>query len=175
MLNEQIMIDTINRLLEAGIDEPTVISTLSDAGLSREEAIELIKKVKEKPATDNSKKEEPNLKEDIEPVISNNSEVKVLRNEIEAQAEKHDLHQTTTNSILDDHEERLEEFSRQIDEVKSNIPSVPQGEDSNTSFRLNEIEKKIEDVNAASKASLDLLGKILETNRKILTELEAKK
>lgn len=175
MLNEQIMIDTINRLLDAGIDEPTIVSTLNDAGLSREEAIELIRKVKEKPVGEGSAGEEIKAKEVDEQLGANNYEIKILRNEMEAQAERHDLHQTTTNSILDDHETRLDEFSKQIDEVKSKIPSIEQEKDSSTSFRLSEIERKLEDINAVSKANFDLLGKILETNRKILTELEAKK
>ena len=44
MINEQVMIDTVARMLEAGIDEPTILSTLVDTGLTQEDAINIVQK-----------------------------------------------------------------------------------------------------------------------------------
>ena len=62
----------------------------------------------------------------------------------------------------------------QVEEVKAAVNS-PQAIDSALNYRISELEKKLEEVSSVSKASLDLLQKILENNRKILTELEAGK
>ena len=166
MLNEQVMMDTVLRLVDAGIDDPTVISTLVDAGLTNEEAILVIKKVKDKSAS--SQAPAP----DIGPATS--QEVRLLKTQLETQADVHDLHQTTTSNILDDHEERIADIDDQIQEVKEKVSQGP-AVDPSINYRLSEIETKLAEVNAQTKAALDVLQKILDNNRKILTDLEAQK
>ncbi|MEI7961746.1 MAG: hypothetical protein WCI04_05415 [archaeon] len=165
MLNEQIMTDTVLRLLDAGIDDATIISTLVDAGVSNEEALVVIKKVKDKSASPQSPAPE-------QQALS--SDVKLLKTQLETQAEQHDLHETTTSNILDDHEDRISNISDQIQEVKSTVEKTAVV-DPGVSYRLGEIETKLSEVNAKTTAVLDLLQKILDNNRKILTDLEAVK
>lgn len=167
MINEQVMIDTITRLIEAGIDDPTIISTLVDAGLSQEEAVGLVQRVRASKTSQQSQAADA-------PVST--QQVQQLKTQVETQAEQHDLHMTQTAAMLDDHEDRLTDIATQIDEVKSSVLSPSSGgSDPAVSYRLGELESKLEEINAETKTLLDLLQKILETNRKILTELEAQK
>jgi uncharacterized protein YqgV (UPF0045/DUF77 family) len=163
MVNEQIMLDTVKRMLEAGIDDPTIISTLTDAGLSNEQCLEIISKVKE-----------PAVKETVTPTQPN-LEVQSLRNAVEAQSEAQDLHAETTSTILDDHEQKIAQVNNKVDSIESKISSNQNKPDGTLSYRLSMLEQKLQEVNSASKAQLDLMQKILEINRKVLTELEAKK
>jgi len=163
MINEQVMFDTVQRMLEAGIDEPTILSTLADTGLTQEEAASIIQKVKA-PA-------EPQKEE----LLSQQQDVQILRNEVATQAEEQDLQQTATHNMLNLHEQKLDEVSTKVDEVKQVIKDQSSPKDPALGFRLSALESKLEEVNANSKANLDLMQKILEINRKILTELEAKK
>lgn len=166
MLNEKVMFDTVSRLIEAGIDEATIVSTLADAGLSNEEALAEVAKVKAAKAVSQQNTAPP---QQAAP-----QDLALLKTQLETQAEQHDLHQLTTSNILDDHEEKIADIASKVEEVKATISS-PQTTDPALSYRISELEKKVEEINAATKACLDVLGKILENNRKILTDLEAEK
>lgn len=164
MVNEQIMIDTVRRMLEAGIDDATVISTLTDAGLTNEQCLEIISKVKEP-----QNAPQPVMEQ------SPTQDVAVLRNVVEAQGTAQEMHAETTSTVLDDHEQKIAKVSEKVDSLQSTISSSNTKQSGSLEYRLSELEKKLEDVNSASKAQLDLMQKILETNRRVLTELEAKK
>ncbi|MCX6803358.1 MAG: hypothetical protein NTY48_02175 [Candidatus Diapherotrites archaeon] len=165
MLNEQVINDTVSRLLDAGIDDATIISTLADAGVSREQAAQYLSQIK----SQNGVPSQPN------PSASQTEDIQRIKTQVDVQAEQHDLHQTMTNSLLDDHSEKIEDVINQVNEVRNTISSAPQAGDASLSMRIATVEQKVEEVNAGVKASLDLLQKILDNNRKILTELEAKK
>ena len=166
MVNEQIMIDTVSRMIEAGIDDATIISTLTDAGLTQEQCLQIIDRVKQPPV----KEEVP---QNNSPTIQ---EVQNLKNVVEAQSDAQTIHAQNTSTILDEHEQQLAEVSGKINSIQSTISSNQNPKtDSSTAYRLSTIEQKLEEVNSASKAQLDLMQKILEINRKVLTELEAKK
>ncbi len=167
MINEQVMIDTVQRMFDAGIDEATVLSTLVDTGLTQEEANTVVQKVKS-PKAEEVQEQSNQQQAPIE-------DVKVLRAQVEAQSQQQELHETTTHTMLNMQDQKIDDVTKKVDEVKEVISNQSSAVDPSLSYRVSELEKKLEEVNAASKASLDLLGKILETNRKILTELEAKK
>ncbi len=164
MVNEQIMIDTVKRMIDAGIDDATIISTLTDAGLSNEQCLAIISKVKE-----------PVPKEETFASVQPAQDVSALRNVIEATADAQDLHAATTSTALEDHEQKIAQVNEKINSMSQAISSTQNKPDATLSYRLSTLEQKVEEVNSASKAQLDLMQKILETNRKILTELEAKK
>jgi DNA-binding transcriptional MerR regulator len=166
MVNEQIMLDTVQRMIEAGIDDATIIGTLTDAGLTQEQCLQILQKVKEPPV-----KEEQ---------VQNNSpsvrEVQELRNVVETQSDAQSMHAEATSTILDNHEQQLAEVSGKINSIQSAISTKQNPKtDSSLAYRLSALEQKLEEVNSACKAQLDLMQKILEVNRKVLTELEAKK
>jgi hypothetical protein len=162
MMNEKIIDDTIQRMLDAEIDDATIVSTLKDVGLSEEEARAQIEKIK-KSSSENE--------DDVESQIDDNSKLSSMQNEVNAQAKKSELHETTTHNMLNMHEQKIDDVARNIDEVKQTVyqtankinnPSEPTG-------------TKLSEIAASQKALMKLLNDVLEVNRKILTELQMKK
>jgi cytochrome P450 len=166
MINEQVMMDTVQRMLDAGIDEATILSTLVDTGLTQEEANSVMQKVKT-PVVQET------LTQQVQAAPA--EDVQLLRSQVEAQSQQQELHETTTHTMLNMQDQKIDDMTKKVDEVKDVITNQTSAIDPTLSYRLSELERKLEEVNAASKASIDLLTKILENNRKILTELEAKK
>jgi len=164
MINEQVMMDTVARMLEAGIDEPTILSTLVDAGLAQEEAIQIVQRVKV-----------PQPQPSQPQVQQSSQDIQIMKNQIETQAQAQELSDTSVHNKLDMHEQKIDDVSKKIDEVKQAVSATPAPQDAILSGRISELELKLEEVSSISKANLDLLKNILETDRKILTELEAKK
>jgi len=164
MINEQVMMDTVARMLEAGIDDPTILSTLVDAGLAQEEASQIIQRVKT-----------PQAQPSGPPAQQSSQDIQIMKNQIETQAQTQELSDTSVHNKLDAHEQKIDDVSKKLDEVKQAFSSAPVPQDTVLSSRISELELKLEEVSSISKATLDLLKKVLETDRKILTELEAKK
>jgi len=168
MINEQIIIDTIKRMVDSGIDDATIVSTLKDIGLSEQDSVQMIAKVKA-----------PSISEETQSASSEgneNPQMEMMRNEIETQAQKEELQDTATYNMLNMHEQKIDEMSSKVDEVKQVISSVKQTPiDASLFLKVNEIESKVDEINAQVKACFEVMKNILETDRKILVELEAKK
>ena len=168
MINEQIMLDTVTRMLEAGIDDATVISTLVDTGLSQEDAVALVGRVK-------SSKDNPNqITQNPQQNTADSQDIQLMKSQLEVQAQTQELNDATVHNKLDMHEQQLDEVSKKVDEVKQVMVASNQS-DPVLYQRVSAMEQKLEEVNATSKANLDLMKSILEINRQILTNLEAKK
>jgi uncharacterized protein (DUF111 family) len=157
------MIDTVKRMIEAGIDDATILSTLVDAGLSQEEASQVLEKVK---SNDSSPPKPINE--------APQQDVQLLRSQVENQAQQQELNETTTQNMLNIHEQKLDDVTKKVNEVKEVVSSQAKT-DPALSMRISNLEQKVEECNASTKACLALLQKVLETDRKILTELEAGK
>lgn len=169
MVNEQIIIETVKRMIDSGIDDDTIISTLKDIGLSDEDASGFILKVK------NSSNKETVEETEIENESIDSSSNEIMQNELEAREQKEELNDTTTYNMLNMHEQKIDEVASKIDEVKQAVSSSKPLVDASITTKLTELEVKIDDVSAQTKAILDVVKNILETDRKILTELESKK
>ncbi|MFA5930867.1 MAG: hypothetical protein WC821_00985 [archaeon] len=166
MINEQVMMDTVSRMLEAGIDEPTILSTLVDTGLTQEEAVTIVNKSKAPQVSQTQNASSAQTQQDIA----------LVKNQIEIQSQTQEMNDASVHNKLDMHEQKIDEVSKKLDEVKTVVSSTSNSpQDSILSYRITDLEKKLEEVNSISKATLDIMKNILETDRKILTELEAKK
>ncbi|MFA5763571.1 MAG: hypothetical protein WC915_02060 [archaeon] len=162
MMNEKIIDDTIQRMLDAEIDDATIISTLKDVGLSEVDARAQIERIKSSSGETD---------DDVESQIDDNSRLNSMQNEVSAQAQKSELHETTTHNMLNMHEQKIDDVARNIDEVKQTVYQTAEKINSPgepTSGKLSEIA-------ASQKALMKLLNDVLEVNRKILTELQMKK
>lgn len=167
MINEQIMIETVGRMMEAGIDDATVISTLVDTGVTQDEAYAIVQKVK-------SPKQVPAQAQ--APAQPQSQDIQLIKSQIEVQAQSQELNDTSVHNKLDLHEQKIDDVAKKVDEVKSVVSSAQNIPiDAVLSARVSALEGKLEEVNSMTKANYDLLKNILDTNRKILTELEAKK
>ena len=114
MVDEQIINDTIKRMLDADIDDPTIVSTLKDIGMSEEQARMQIEKVK----SGNSSSE---TVEEVGSQIDQTQKIESVENEVRAQAEKSELHETTTHNKLDMHEQKIDDVSKKVDAVKASV------------------------------------------------------
>jgi hypothetical protein len=163
MVSDQIVNDTIKRMLDAGIDEATIVATLADIGLDEAAARQRIEAVKgggeAAPAAP-----EPS------------PEMNAMQAQIETTSDAIDMHQAATATALDLHEQKLNEMGQQVQEVRDAVAASPSaGPDSSLSYRLSALEAKLAETNAAVNATLDVMKKVLETDRKILVDMESKK
>ncbi|MBT4596835.1 MAG: hypothetical protein HOC95_02545 [Candidatus Diapherotrites archaeon] len=170
MVSEQIISDTIKRMLSAGVEKDTIISTLKDIGLSEAEAAELVNK-QEASTTTSQGADQSTASPDLK---SSFDQLKTMKNELETQSTVKELHDTTTHNMLNEHSQKIEDVGKKLDEVKTELqkkpaPQVTQKVD-NTSLegRLTEIEAKVD-------ATMKLMKDILDVNRKTLTAIESKK
>ena len=178
MVNEKVVVDTINRMLEAGIDDSTIISTLKDIGLDDDSAKNLLNKTKaggddssSSSGSDNSPESKENYEDDDEL-----NDLKNVKDELETQGQLRELHDATTHNMLNEHYDKINEISKEVENVKKSVS------DSTARFNSQDFYKKpavdsssIEDLNAKIDALSSLMKQILEVNRKVLTELEMKK
>jgi hypothetical protein len=181
MVNEKIINDTIKRMLSSGVDEPTIISTLQDIGLEESEARGMVEKQKSgandtPEATPNE--DSTNAQSETNPASDSASsapsafdQIKSMKTELETQSQVRGMEDTATHHLMNEHASKLDDVGKKIDEVKKEIkkPSKKDVESNSTlENRLTEIEAKVD-------ATRNIMEKVLEANRKILTELESKK
>jgi hypothetical protein len=167
MVSEQIVNDTVKRMLASNIDEETIVSTLADIGIDSVRAKEIVANVRNGVAS----VQEPTK---TIPPVDNTTEQKVetMQNELAAQGEKTELHETATHTMLNDHAEKLDVMNKKVDEVHKVVSS---GDiDASIKVRLEEIEKKTAEINAQTTAMMEVMKKILEANRNLLTEIKSK-
>jgi hypothetical protein len=171
MVSEQIVNDTVKKMLVSNIDEETIISTLADIGIDEAKAKEIIAGVK---SGSTSTPVDEVVQQTI-PSVDNTNEQKMqtMQNELAAQGEKTELHETVTHTMLNDHADKLDTMNQKVDEVKK-VMSSPANLDASLKVRLNELEKKTAEINAQTTAMMEVMKKVLETNRSILTELKSK-
>jgi hypothetical protein len=167
MVDEKIVEDTIQRMLDAEIDDSTIVSTLKDIGMSEEQARAKIEEVK------GFGNEEDEGEEDSE--LGNNEHINKIKDEVKSQADKSELHETTTHNMLNEHGQKIDGVSKGIEDVKKSVGEATKTFTSSSGItKLSEIEEKLNDVSAQQKALTKLLEDILEVNRKILNDLDSK-
>ena len=174
MVSEQIISDTIKRMLSAGVEKATIISTLKDIGLSEAEATELVNK-QEVSATTLATSQEADQPIASPPEIKSSfDQLKTMKDELETQSTVKALHDTTTHNMLSEHSQKIEEVGKKLDDVKTELRKKPvpqvttKVDNTGVEGRLTEIEAKVD-------ATMKVMKDILEVNRKTLTELESKK
>jgi len=176
MVSEQIVNDTVKRMLASNIDEETIVSTLQDTGIDEGEAREIVANVasgKAKSSPQPRQKDEDSVQP--VPIINQDTDTKIssMRNEMQAQGEKTELHETATHTMLNDHAEKLDAMNKKVDDVHK-VVSTPREVESSLKVRLEEIEKKTDDISAQTTALMEVMKKILDANRELLTELKSK-
>jgi hypothetical protein len=168
LVNEQVVRDTVKRMLDSKVDSQTIVSTLMDIGLSDADAQRIIQEVSSSQAM-------PKIQVSSQPLPAS-TEMNRMREEFETRAQSEALQNTAVHNVLDMHGQRLDEVHAKLDEVKAAVQNAPTAaQDPSVLEKLNSIQSKLEEVNATSNATKDLMEKILEINRKVLTDLEARR
>jgi hypothetical protein len=165
MVDGKIIDDTIKRMLEAEIDDSTIISTLKDVGLDEvtaREKINAVRKLSAEPEEDVGA---------IESQIDDSAKIESLQNEVSVAKETTQLHESTTHNMLNAHEQKIDDVAKKMDDVHKSVQQTAEKINSpneSTSAKLAEVA-------ASQKAIMKLLNDVLEVNRKVLTELQMKK
>ena len=169
MVDEQIIIDTIKRMLDADIDDSTIISTLKDIGMTEEQARKQVEDVKNE--SDSSDDDE-----DIESQLDQGDQINSMRGELESQSQKSELNEVTTHNKLDLHEQKIDDVGSKIDDVKKTMVETNKAiSDSSHLNKMSGMNDQITSIESQVRALTKLMKDVLEVNRKILTELEMKK
>ncbi len=171
MVDEKIINETVKRMLTSNIDEETIVSTLKDIGIEEAQAKEIIANVTSGKVVAKA----PQKAEVVQtiPAVDADQKIETMQNELAAQGEKTELHETATHTMLNDHADKLDEMNKKVEEVKK-VVSNPTNVDASLKVKISEIEQKTIDISARTTAMMEIMEKILETNRQILTELKSK-
>lgn len=152
MVEKQVILETIKKMLSSGLNDKVVISTLKDAGLSEQEAESYLQEAK-------GISVEEEVPEEHEKIAERTAQK--IKNHLDEQKSLGDLAQTTTHAALQEHGERLEAIKKKIE----GIPQAPANFNL-LSKKLSSIEAQLKEVKAQSLATQELLKKVLQALKK---------
>lgn len=95
-------------------------------------------------------------------------------------SQEQQAHHTTTHTMLEEHSNKMDDLHRNVSAIHEKIDSAPRLSAETVSklgaldSRLSGLERQVAETKANTLALQELLQKILDTNRKILIELQKK-
>ncbi len=184
MVDKQIVMDTIKKMLNAGLSDAVIVSTLRDVGLKEAEIAAYLAEAKGRPpvsptttstATAGPLQETEEQEQSIEMALKQQPQA-------QQQHQENVLLHTTTHAALESSSTQLQEILQKlalIDQKMTAISSLPLVELNakivNYDKRIASITAEIADLKSQTSALRDILEKVLDTNRSVLQELESKK
>ncbi|MDD4251329.1 MAG: hypothetical protein PHX27_04025 [Candidatus ainarchaeum sp.] len=176
MVNDEIIDSTILRMLDAEIDDSTIISTLTDVGMSENDSRDRINKLRDSKNSELNKK--INLEKDSsdEDVDSSNNENNYSNEYLSSDSNMDDdsdakeLGEITDQNDRNFNDDKIKEVDEKIEDLKKTVINTKVAPVNDS--KLNE---KLSDLSAQNNALMRIMKDVLEVNRKILTELESKK
>jgi len=172
MVNKDVVMATVKKMYDSGIDDATVKSTLKDIGLSDEEMQGIMAEAKGGAPL----AEAPPAPEAAAPAPESAAEAPQtpeIKQDIASMKEDHDLAHTTAQAQMDEHTQTLGEVHQKVDDLSQRIDVTPASGDvlqrlEAMDNKINTIESQLAEIKGATDALQSLLKKILETNRKVL-------
>jgi hypothetical protein len=162
MVDKEIVLETVRKMYDSGIDDSVVEQTLKDIGLGPAEIKKYIAEAK-------------GVSQGLEPAPK--PEPKPLEQRKAAAEEKPDqaaLHQTT-HIALEEQSARTAELIGKLDALEKRLGAGPAASSEPLSASVNQrlagLEKQMRDLKAELDATRAIMEKILETDRKVLTKL----
>ncbi len=159
MVDKEIVLDTVKKMYQSGIDDDVVMQTLKDIGLGDNEIRQYIAEAKG------------------ESVSAVRSEPKPLEARKIATEEKpeHVAMHTTTHVALEAQSEKTDELLAKISGLEKQLQSKRSAAPSTDLIAINQrlaaMEKNLRELKAELGATKSIMEKILETDRKILNKL----
>ena len=159
MVDKEIVLDTVKKMYASGIDDDVVKQTLKDIGLGDKEILQYIAEAKG------------------ETVPVAKSEPKPLEARKIATEEKpeHVAMHTTTHVALEAQSEKTDELLAKISHLEKQLQNKSKTAPSEDTVAVNQrlavMEKDLKELKAELGAVKSIMGKILETDRKILGKL----
>jgi hypothetical protein len=175
VVGKEVILDTVKRMREGGIDDETILSTLKDIGVSDSDAEEYLN---EKTGSDEVRvvEEEP---DPHEKVLSKAAEK--VKKYFDEDKETRNLHAAHQQVSLEGQGQKLDELHEKIDSFKEKHASSEglsielKAKLGVFEEKLSRVEKDVVETKAGVSALNSLLQKVLSTNRDILLELQQKK
>lgn len=177
MVDRAVVVETIRKMYESGIEDSVVRQTLADIGLGEKEIREAMAAAKAgaRPAAES---EEP--EEEAGPAYS--AARPDFREQLAQQHAAQEAMHTTTHAAMEGHGAKLDELGERIGGVEERIGKIhgltesPSNRDlveliAVTNQKLALLEKQVSDLKALTKALQTVMEKILETSRNILGKL----
>jgi len=171
MVRKEVLHRTIKRMHSSGISDAEIAKTLEKFGMSKEEVKKVLENVLgAEPDTDPKQK----LDEKEHEKIAEKTSAKV-KEELAEERETADLRETSVHTAIADYSKAFSDIEKSIKRLEVKVSArTPSGKgiSAETEARLHTIEKKlnsmeksIADISASSRASKDLLKKVLESTK----------
>ncbi|MBU0636534.1 hypothetical protein KKE06_05915 [Candidatus Micrarchaeota archaeon] len=178
MVDKKIVLDTIQKMLDSGLEDAVIVSTLKDVGLSEEDIGAFLKEAKGKgasPLTASS----PETEEKSAGALKKKP---VKGTPSDAQHEENVLMHTTTQAAVIQSTQQMDDVLQKIGVLEKSLGVISQLPLQELNEKIVRFDKKISDLakdvmetKAQTRALKEVLEKVLDTNRSILSELESKK
>ena len=157
MVNKAVVLATVKKMINSGIDDDTIKQTLLGIGQTESEIAAVLADAKGQ-AVEQPLPDQPGAAKAVEEKLDQAREEQAMRDE--------QLHLR-----MDEQQGKIGEVHNDVKKIASKFDFVSQAKPVEVPLS---IEKDIAELKASSKAVQDLLKKILETNRQILFKLERK-
>ncbi len=177
MVDKAVVVETIRKMYESGIEDSVVRQTLADIGLGEKEIREAMAAAKAgaAPGAESEEAEE-------EAVPAYSAARPDFREQLAQQHAAQEAMHTTTHAAMEGHGAKLDELGERIGGVEERIGKIhslteaPSNRDlveliAVTNQKLALLEKQLSDLKALTKALQTVMEKILETDRKILVKM----
>ena len=175
MVDKEVVLTTIRKMLDAGLDDSVISTTLADVGLTSDEVKMYLGQAK-KPLS-------PVPSQPASPSSGNSGDSSSASPSVSNPlAEENALLHETTQSALNEHSESLGEITDQLSRIENLLTQVSKLPIAELNAKIGSFDKKISDntreiadVKAQTSALREILEKVLETDRDTLLELQKKK
>lgn len=180
MVNRQVVLDTVKKMVESGIEESVVEKTLKDIGLSKKDIEDYIKEAKASAKAGIAK---PQATSFMEPSAAHDAialkTAEKVKEQLAEQREEQELKDSTLNAAMDEHGEKIEELHDSVSELHEKIDgfssrlSDPEllKQVAELNKRISDFQSQLSDLKSLANANKTVLEKILEANRQILNKL----
>ncbi len=160
MVDKEVVLETVKKMYESGIEDDVVMQTLRDIGLGPAEIKSYIAEAK---GTGPRPVERPEPK----PLAQRQAAA-------EEKADQMALH-STTHIALEEQGVRIIEILEKITALENSLKELPAGGEGASSIavsqRLASLESQVRDIKSELGATRSIMEKVLETDRKVLNKV----
>ncbi|MEW6295815.1 MAG: hypothetical protein AB1467_06020 [Candidatus Diapherotrites archaeon] len=169
MVNSEVIIQTIKKMLDSGIDVSVVRSALKDLGLNEGEIDSYFAQVKG--GSKGRQEEETGLDEEEKDSIARKASERI-KEHLDERNEEEDLLHASTHLRLDEHAEKLDEIHAKISSMQKEGFDVEDFLLKMDAFEreLRALKEDVTEIKALTSSVQQLMKKVLETQREILTK-----
>lgn len=178
MVDKEVVLSTIKKMLDAGLDDQVITTTLSDVGLTQSEIKSYLAQAKQ-----------PALKIASQEPADSSQETALTQDDLQVSssvqnplAEENALLHETTHMSLEEHSESFNEVLERLTKLEAMLLPISKLPVLELNQKIVSLDKKMSDslreiseVKAQASALLEILEKVLETDRDTLLELQKKK